>query len=312
MRQALQIEPLAVARRAKQHTVSRRNPLLSSFWWVERKISYFVSHRLLPLIPGIDRFYGRHLRRQLRLSTTTVRLKGLDSAWHGARILVVSDFHTGPFLSCHALKRAIEKLCDLEPDLILLAGDIVSNRLDEFDSHRDAFLQLKARNGVVAVLGNHDHYCGEPLQIKSKLGELGIEVLDNRAIQVSRHKDGRTGNLHIAGIDDYGHGAPDLSAALSSAPCDEPLILLSHNPDILFEAAERGVNLVVSGHTHGGQIRLPGLPPLVTMSQHRITSGRFVWQNTDLVVSRGLGVVGLPLRVFCTPDAVLIELEAAS
>jgi len=90
-----------------------------------------------------------------------------------------------------------------------------------------------------------------------------------------------------------------------------PILLLSHNPDILFEASRRGVALVLSGHTHGGQIRIPGLPVLVRQSRYRLDEGRYETEGTELVVSRGLGVSGVPLRFACPPEAVFLRLRVS-
>jgi predicted MPP superfamily phosphohydrolase len=119
----------------------------------------------------------------------------------------------------------------------------------------------------------------------------------------------------LAGIDDWTAGAPDLEAALSTRR--GPQLLLSHNPDAFFEAASRGADLVLSGHTHGGQIRLPGLGAAITMSRYRLCDGHYTFapggasEPSQLVVSRGLGVVGLPLRLACPPEAVLLTLRAS-
>ena len=104
-------------------------------------------------------------------------------------------------------------------------------------------------------------------------------------------------------------GSPDLKRALHGT--EPPVVLLSHNPDLLFDAARHGVALMLSGHTHAGQIRLRGLPVLVRQSRYRLDEGRYRYRETELVVSRGLGAVGVPWRSNCAPEAVLLTLEAA-
>jgi predicted MPP superfamily phosphohydrolase len=146
-----------------------------------------------------------------------------------------------------ALRRAFDRLLSLGPDVILLGGDIATARLSEIFPHLDAFRSLRAPLGTFAVLGNHDHYTGEPARLSALLEENGIRVLTNRWAPIER--DGA--RLSIAGIDDLVVGRPDLDAALDGAP--PPTVLLSHNPDIFFDAARRGVALVLSGHTHGGR-----------------------------------------------------------
>jgi predicted MPP superfamily phosphohydrolase len=144
------------------------------------------------------------------------------------------------------------------------------------------------------------------------LEESGIRVLHNTAVSIDRAGD----RLVLAGIDDLLMGHPDLDAALTAA--DElasggraPRVLVSHNPDVLFNAAARDVSLVLSGHTHGGQIRIPGLGVLVRQSQCYLDEGRYTFGGTELIVTRGLGVTGVPLRWHCPPEAVLLTLTPA-
>jgi len=180
-------------------------------------------------------------------------------------------------------------------------------RLDEFPPHAASFSMLRAPLGTFAVLGNHDHYSGEPRRLRELVEGCGIEVLHNRSVILERNG----GRMVLAGIDDLLCGTPDLDAALAGAPPGLPVLLLSHNPDVLFDASRRGVALVLSGHTHGGQIRLPGLPVLVRMSRYRLDEGRYAVDGAQLVVSRGLGATGVPLRLFCPPEAVLVTLRRA-
>jgi predicted MPP superfamily phosphohydrolase len=170
------------------------------------------------------------------------------------------------------------------------------------ESHAEAFGLLHAPLGVFAVLGNHDHATGDPAGVIRRTEAYGIEVLHNRSVTLERAGQ----RLSLAGVDDCLMGAPDIGAALEGTAA--PVLLLSHNPDLFFEAARRGVALVLAGHTHGGQIRLRGLPVLFRQSRYRLDEGRFRTSGTELVVSRGLGAVGLPWRVACAPEAVLLHL----
>jgi predicted MPP superfamily phosphohydrolase len=288
----------------------RRRPLFHPRrGWVrrfERFASHWLARELFPLVPGVHLPYDRQLRRQLTLSQADVSLAGLPRAFDGTRVLFLSDLHAGPFVSPRALRETVERLLALEPDLVLLGGDLVTSHAREIASHRRVFETLRAPLGVFAVLGNHDHYSREPERVRRTLDRSGIAVLHNRAVTLRR----AGARLDLAGVDDLVLGDADLEAAL--AQTRPPVVLLSHNPDLLFDAARHDVALMLSGHTHGGQIRIPGLPVLVRQSCYRLDEGRFRVNGTELIVSRGLGAVALPWRVGCPPEALLLRLRSAS
>ena len=158
---------------------------------------------------------------------------------------------------------------------------------------------------MFAVLGNHDHYTRQPQRLRAMLEDLGIQVLHNRSVRLRRGG----GVLSLAGVDDMLLGAPDLASALAGT--SGPVVLLSHHPDLFFDAMRHDVALMLSGHTHGGQIRVPGLPVLVRQSRYRLDAGRYRAGGTELLVSRGIGAVGLPFRFGCPPEAVLVRLRRA-
>jgi predicted MPP superfamily phosphohydrolase len=274
--------------------------------WVrrlERWASLQLSARIYPRIPGLRIPYEWQLRRSLVLSEAEIGLRGLAEPFDGVRLLLITDLHAGPFLSEAALGRTLERLLALEPDLILLGGDLTTARIDELWDCAPVLSRLKAPLGVFAVLGNHDYYSGQPRLVREVVERCGVTVLHNRSARVER--GGRW--LSIAGVDDLLLGRPDLDAALDGT--QPPVVLLSHNPDLFFAAERRGVALMLSGHTHAGQIRVPGLPVLVRQSRYRLDEGRFRIGETELVVSRGIGTVGLPWRVACAPEAVLLTLR---
>lgn len=289
------------------------DPVHGWFRRLERSANLFLSYHLLPRVPFIDRPYAWQLDHNLTVSDADIPLAGLPPAMDGLRLLLITDIHTGPFLSQRALLRTFRRLSELRPDVILLGGDHTTSHVADFLSCRDAFASLQAPLGVYGVLGNHDHYTEDPPRLERVMEEAGIRMLQNCAVPLER--DGS--RVILAGIDDLNAGRPDLDAALAQAEelrqgTDVPIILLSHNPDILFQAARQGVALVLSGHTHGGQIRLPGLPVLVRMSRYHLDQGRYTAQGTELVVSRGLGASGIPLRLGCSPEVGLFRLRCPS
>jgi predicted MPP superfamily phosphohydrolase len=304
-----------------------------------------MALHVYPWLPGLRLPYGFQLSRHLTVSEADIPVPGLPAPFHGMTVLLVTDIHAGPFVAPGALAGAFHRLQGLEPDLILLGGDLTTATHREFEPAAGAFGALRAPLGVFAVLGNHDHYSGEPERLRRLVEAAGIPVLHNRLVHLSRGG----ARLRLAGIDDLHWGKPDLGDLLpvtglaahadpdhgspsgsgavgargepsvSSPPAgagvdpsagesEPPVILLSHNPDVFFDAVWRGVALVLAGHTHGGQIRLPGLPLAVKMSRYALDEGRYTTDGVELVVSRGLGVTGLPLRVACAPEAVFLRL----
>ena len=321
--------PLSPPSRAAQRRRRWLQPATGWFRRLERRTNQFLSSRVYPRIPGLHRIYDRQLDRRLTVLEGEIPIVGLPAACDGLTILLITDIHTGCFLGAAAVGRAFARLGALAPDLILLGGDLTTTRVEELDGCTSAFRSLRAPLGVYAVLGNHDHYTGDPAGLRRRLEAAGIPVLHNRAVTLRRG----SGRLVLAGIDDLIAGRPDLDAALAEARREAaavdaptadgvsdasagdgapaPILLLSHNPDVFFDAARHGVALVLAGHTHGGQIRIPGLPVLVRMSRYRLDEGRYTSGDAQLVVSRGLGATGLPLRVACPPEAVLVKLRTA-
>jgi len=290
---------------SRAHRRRRRlfDPASGWFRGFERAASLYLSRAVFPGIPGLNRIYDAQVRENLSLSEADIVLRGLPRGFDGLRILLITDVHAGPFLSAGVLSEAFRRLNTLEPDLVLLGGDLTTSRLCEFESHRAAFESLGARHGVFAVLGNHDHYTGEPTELRRQVEAAGIRVLHNESVTLEQGEE----RLSLAGVDDLLRGTPDLECALAGTR--SPVVLLSHNPDLFFDAARRSVGLMLSGHTHAGQIRFPGLPVLVRQSQYRLDEGRYRIGETELVVSRGLGAVGLPWRTHCPPEAVLLTLR---
>lgn len=280
------------------------NPAMGWFRRTERGINRFLSHRVFPRIPGISRPYSRALSTDLTVAEATLALQRLGEDLAGARVLLASDFHAGPFLAPAVLEEVFDRLMSLEPDLILLAGDFATVRLAEVEPTLPAYRILEAPLGVFGVLGNHDHYTGEPESLIRLLESTGIRFLQNRSVILERG----SGRLFLAGIDDLLCGVPRLDEALKGRPDGMPSLLLSHNPDVFPDAVARGVSLVLAGHTHGGQWRVPGLPVLVRMSRYRLDEGRYWAGESELVVSRGLGATGFPIRIACPPEVTLLTL----
>ena len=164
--------------------------------------------------------------------------------------------------------------------------------------------RLKARHGVYAVLGNHDHWTDAAL-ITDLFRAEGIEVLINEGMRFQ--KDGAS--FWLAGVNDTMVGLEDLSLAMAGSSADEMKLLLAHNPIILRRAARAGVDLVLSGHTHGGQVALRPDRNASGRSRRRVLNGLGRHEDTQIYVTRGLGTVILPIRYGCPPEISLLELH---
>lgn len=297
-------ETLGVARHAEPHRRLLFHPKRGWFRRAERAVSQYLAVHVYWRVPGVSLWYDGCLARQLTLAEGTVELAGLPAAFDGLRVLFVADPHAGAFVSPRRLEETFDRLLAVEPDLLLVGGDWVTSTAREFTTHRRAFERLRAPLGVYAVLGNHDYYGADADRLPAMIEETGVRLLRNSSAAVERAGE----RLSIAGVEDPIGGTPDLTAALAGT--DGPVILLSHSPDLLFEAAGHGVALMLAGHTHGGQVRIPGLPVLVRQSRYPLDEGRFDYEQTQLIVTRGLGVVGVPVRLACPPEAVLLRLVA--
>ncbi len=284
------------------------DPKSGWFRRIERATSLALSRRLWPWIPGAAIPYGWILDRWLTIACAEIPIANLPEAFDGTTVLFLSDIHAGPFLSRRAVTKLFARLASLSADVVVHGGDLATSSVREVERHEEAIRALAAPLGAFAVFGNHDHYTRDAAGVGRILESCGVHLLHNEAAAIAR--DGA--RLALAGIDDWNIGRPDLARALdraATAAPGSPVVLISHNPDAFYRAADHGVALTLSGHTHGGQVRIPGRPVLVRMSRYRLDEGRFVHNGSHLVVSRGLGVSGIPLRFACAPEAVLVTLR---
>src|SRR5262245_1688531 len=309
--EALPHVPLPASHEARPVARPRFDPRRGWFRRLERAASLLLSRHVYHRIPGASIPYGRILRHTLTVADAEIALPGLAPGLDGLTILFVSDVHAGPFLSRAALTEAFARLRTLAPDVVIHGGDLATSGLEECLEHAEALRSLPAPLGAFAVFGNHDHYTHDLPGLSALYERCGIRVLDNDAVRLERGG----ARVALAGIDDWNIGRPRLDAALLRArevAPGAPIVLASHNPDAFFDAARGGVALVLAGHTHGGQVRIPGRPVLVRMSRYRLDEGRYTTSGSELIVSRGLGVSGLPVRLFCPPEALAVRLRAVA
>ncbi|MCF6157185.1 MAG: metallophosphoesterase [wastewater metagenome] len=242
--------------------------------------------------------------RWVEINTVTIGINSLPKQFEGMTIAQLSDIHHCKYVTREFIRKCIRKVNTLSPDIIVLTGDYVDNS-DEFISPVVKELaELKAKEGIFAVLGNHDK---NREFTSDALSQKGIHVLINNAIPVFRKKH----CLFIAGIDDLWTGRIDLEATLKGMD-DNPRILLSHNPDIIKAVSQEqaDVDFIIAGHTHGGQVCLPfyGSPFTASTFCIRYASGLFQEGKTVMYVNKGIGISGLPVRFFARPEITLFTL----
>ena len=232
-------------------------------------------------------------------------LENLPESFRGFRIVHLTDIHHGVYFPAEALKAVVELTNELEPDLVAITGDFVTHSRAYIDPAAEILGGLRAGEGVFAVLGNHDFRVGAD-QLTRALDRQGIQLLRNRHTQLFR----RGHACYLVGIDDFRYRA-DLGRAMRGIPQAAPSILLSHNPRIIGAAAKAGVSFVLSGHTHGGQVRLPIVGSIYGRSgkRSRFKSGRDTLGATQIYVSRGIGTVVLPVRYRCPSEIPYFVLE---
>jgi len=249
----------------------------------------------------------RIVRRDIKLRRWPERLNGFT-------IAVLSDFHYDQYFSVHPLEAAIGMVNGLKPDLIALGGDFVSMPMVGGSYAKAAFLaepcaallaKMNAPEGLWAVLGNHD-FNTDPRHVTHALEAQGITVLANRAVAISRNG----GRFWLGGVNDVLSETADVGQTVRGIPENEATVLLAHEPDYADLVRQYPVDLQISGHSHGGQVRLPLLPPLFLPELARkYFLGLYQIGSLTLYTNAGLGTVGLPVRLNCPPEITLITVR---
>ncbi|MEQ8762497.1 MAG: metallophosphoesterase [Planctomycetota bacterium] len=264
----------------------------------------WVLGQLYRAIPGFERVYARQLLgTKVHIERVKVGMPTWSASSNRIAIAHLSDIHLGPIVGRRSIAHLLDQVAARRPDVVCLTGDYVNHRPEEIERYEGLLDRVKPRLGTFAVLGNHDHYAGKGERIARFLESQGVQVLTNRNVTLETP----AGPLQIAGLDDLHYGSPNFDDALEGTDASHPRILLSHHPDAFPEAKRRGVDLVLSGHTHGGQICLPWIGPILKHSRHGYHGGYFQEDGSHLFVSRGLGAVVLPIRFRCAAHVGWIE-----
>ena len=238
----------------------------------------------------------------LALTEATLPVSGLPASLDGLRIALLTDIHHSSIVPAEDVTRAVELTLSTNPDLIVLGGDYVTygNR-DFVEPVAELLSPLRAANGVFAILGNHD----DDREMPAALARKGITVLKDQRTRVIIRGNG----LELAGIRFWTRRPADIARVLKGAT--DSILLLAHDPRRLVEAAALNVPAVLSGHTHGGQVVLPGVGALAR-SRFPILQGLGRRENSSIFVSRGIGTVYVPIRINCPPEVALVTLQRQS
>jgi predicted MPP superfamily phosphohydrolase len=221
-------------------------------------------------------------------------------------IAFVTDLHVGPHFPATALEPIIRMLEEIRADIVLFGGDYISESPRHLAEVQEPLTRMAAtaRLGAWGILGNHD-----VANIRSRVMEMfeptGIRILENESVEVDIGND----SFWLIGVDDMLLGTSDLAAAFAGVPPDAPRIAMWHEPDFAERMEPYGPFLLLSGHTHGGQVRLPFIGPVATPKfGKRYISGRFVFGDMTLYVSNGIGMYRPPVRFNCPPELVVFTL----
>ncbi|WP_232277319.1 metallophosphoesterase [Paenibacillus sp. 481] len=252
-------------------------------------------------------------RRFIYVRTETIKLERLPQVFDGLRIAHISDIHFGHYFDENHLAQLVQQIQAEQPDMICLTGDLLDSEFSAADKAVAALSQLKAPFGKFAVLGNHDYRRGIDLAT-NVLVQTGFQVLTNRNHVIERQGH----RLAIAGIDDVLDGRPDMEQALSGISADTCCMLLAHEPDWADVSYNYAVDLQLSGHSHGGQVRIPlvGAILLPELGQkyadgyYELRSGNSAVNSLAVYTSRGVGTTIMPVRFSCPPEWTLITLSA--
>jgi uncharacterized protein len=268
---------------------------------------------------GIALYAGALERHWLEVVHKTISINGLPETFNGMTVAQLSDIHLNEFTEPFLVHEAIDQINRARPDLVLITGDYVSAQvLPRNLTIESAWDCGKLLSGIecpqrYAIFGNHDIFAGEE-HVGEALRSNGIPVLKNSCLPIER--DGR--RIWLTGLDDPVYGQPDPDQAIPSSIrniAGEPVILMCHAPDYVDDLrshpAGQAISLVLSGHTHGGQVRLPFIGALhLPPGGQRYVQGLFQVGNMQLYVNRGIGSVGVPFRLDCRPEITLFTLRS--
>ena len=284
--------------------------------WGSRITRGIARHRTLSIIVAVLLSMsavvaaGVYEAHTLRLTRVTYYSPKVPAAFDGLRVAFLSDFHLGLFTSRSQVREAVDLVMSLHPDLIVLGGDYASyQRPQGLKPMFQELSRLRAPLGVYAVYGNHDLWLSKE-GVAQAMKDAGVQLLDNSGVWLEQGGD----RIRLSGFADLIFEKQDFGATLADATASDFVLAVSHDPDIVERFRSVPVDLLLSGHTHGGQISLFGLWAPFNHSEYGQTYLRGVVTTgpVPVVITNGIGTTLLPLRLFAPPEVVLLTLESGT
>jgi predicted MPP superfamily phosphohydrolase len=279
-------------------------------WWLLALAVFVVVAGVLA--------YGFAETYRLEVKQITVTSPDVPIAFDGTTVVLLTDIHRGWFFSQDRVGRLVTRVNALEPNLIVLGGDYVYASTDYEASCFAELARLQAPLGRFAVLGNHDYGeygndgndYSDPIPAIQAIRDAGIALLDNQAVWVEK----AGGRIRIGGVGDYQQDTPQLAPTVEGTSASDFVLLVSHNPDYAEHLPISAVDLVLSGHTHGGQVTFFGLwaPYLPSGYGQKYRTGLVRTEATTVIVSNGIGTIFPPVRFFARPQIVVITLRTGT
>jgi len=245
--------------------------------------------------------------RRVVLEQRPIRIRKLPTAFEGFRIALFSDIHLYPFTTLELVRDAVRLANSFQPDLVLLTGDFIWRSADAAFDLVPVLSELNPAKGTFSVLGNHDHYKG-PEIVSRALGQAGVRVLVNEGITIQQGRQ----SIYLAGIDSARAGTPSPETAFRNRRGDITTIVALHEPDFIDQLVPRyPVDLQLSGHSHGGQVRLPVVGPLILPPMGAIYDmGLYRVGAAQVYTTRGIGTIHVNARLNCPPEVTAVTLYA--
>jgi uncharacterized protein len=273
-----------------------------------RRLPRFLQRGILVVMAiFLGLFYVHRVEPSwIEIRAVSMPLPHLASEFSGYRMVQLSDIHADRWMTSDRLAKIVRRVNQLNPDLVVLTGDFVTRSAEEFSPHLAVLSQLHPVDKTLAVMGNHDAWTNSTL-IQTTLEAAGVQVLNNQVATLQR----QSAQLHIGGVDDVWAKRDRLDQVLAALPSEGAAILLAHEPDFAEQSAATGrFDLELSGHSHGGQVKLPFVKRILPPLAYKYPIGQYTVGTMIQYTNRGIGMSGLPLRFNCRPEITVFTLQS--